>query len=400
MIVSLVAVALAAVGPALAHPVLDVATISVPLRKRDSPLTNNGVANLPALAAELAHVQAKYDRSLSPTARRSLLKNRQSEPLKDEQNGLLWSGPITIGTGPQNFKIDFDTGSSDLWVPSVNCNSKACNAHNKYDATESSTSKLQSGTFSITYGDGFTTSGPIYSDTVSIAGVQVSDQIFSAVTTESDSFAGDPTDGILGLAFPSISETESPNFVQNAYAQGHISEPVFSFALNQVNSELFLGGANPTKYTGDFTCVSLTKQTYWLVEGGAKPSPTKLATEEYKGPMIIDSGTTLMVGDDVNVPKFYAGIDGALPCAEVEECGVSGLWTVPCDKVPKVVVTFTGRDFTIPSEVFNYGKLSDNSPLCVTGLASSPAADTVGAWIMGDTFMQCTYTKFDMKSAQ
>lgn len=159
-------------------------------------------------------------------------------------------------------------------------------------------------------------------------------------------------DGILGLGFPSISNTNSKNFVQNAYDQGIIPEPVFSFALNKDSSELYMGGDNPDKYTGAFTCTPVTQQGYWLVDGSAKPSGAVLSTQEYSGGMIIDSGTTLLIGDDANVPKFYAGIPGMLPCPATE-CGTEGYYTLPCNNFPDVIVTLSGRDFVIPAASFN-----------------------------------------------
>lgn len=97
-------------------------------------------------------------------------RTKGHEALTDEQDGGLWQGALTIGTPPQSFTVQFDTGSSDLFVPGPSCSS--CRGHAHYNPSSSSTAVDIRRSFSLAFGSG-AVRGRQYIDTVSVAGLTV-----------------------------------------------------------------------------------------------------------------------------------------------------------------------------------------------------------------------------------
>jgi len=117
-------------------------------------------------------------------------------------------GPISIGSPPQNFTVIFDTGSSNLWVPSTKCNSFSCYMHNRYDSSSSATYEPAGKELSITYGTG-SIEGFTSRDVVTVGGISINDQEFGEATVEPGfTFAFGRFDGIFGLGYESIAVAE------------------------------------------------------------------------------------------------------------------------------------------------------------------------------------------------
>ncbi|KDQ54106.1 hypothetical protein JAAARDRAFT_697627 [Jaapia argillacea MUCL 33604] len=399
---SLVTVALALM--AAAGPVALDTGIRVPLEKRSSLTNADGTFDHAKAVKHSVKTQNKYRQNLINLERNrglpdgaeirplatvpATLEKRQKETLTDEEDDLEWAGTISIGTPAQSFLIDFDTGSADLWVPSSACTSTTCSTKHKYTATSSSTSVKKTGTFSIEYGDGSTVSGPIYTDTVTVAGVSVQNQYFSPATTLSSDFNGDPIDGILGMAYPAISNLGEPPYFTTAYSQGKVTGDLFGFKLASTGSELYLGGTDTSLYTGSIEYHTIDTSTgFWQPTGASALVNGATAVSGFE--TIIDSGTTIMYGPPSAVQTFYSKVPGSAVYDST-----NGYYSYPCSTPPTVAFSWGGKSWTVTSANFNLGETSTGSGQCVGALAGQDLGLGNNVWLLGDSFMKNVYTVF------
>ncbi|GAA5879402.1 hypothetical protein JCM16303_003190 [Sporobolomyces ruberrimus] len=200
------------------------------------------------------------------------------EALIDEQNGSLWAGYIIIGSNNQRFLVDFDSGSSDLWVPGVGCTASSCSNKAKYNPSTSSTSRTTNKQLNVAYGDGSTSKGPAYSDNVNVAGLVATGQTFGAASTLSASFASSPEDGLLGMAFPPISQLQTSPFFQTLISQGKVASPQFSFKLTPSEASLDLKSMVSSRFVAGSTLYApVTSRSH---NSSFHPSSKSVVTEK------------------------------------------------------------------------------------------------------------------------
>ncbi|KAI8993574.1 endopeptidase [Pilobolus umbonatus] len=314
-------------------------------------------------------------------------------PISNYMNAQYY-GEIQLGTPPQTFSVVFDTGSSNLWVPSTHCTSIACFMHRRYDSGQSST-YVENGTeFSIHYGTG-SLEGFISQDLLTVADIKVKDQGFAESVKEPGfTFALAHFDGIFGLGYDTISVKHTvPPFYQMV-DRDLLEEHIFSFWLNDMNKEeevggeLVFGGVDEDHYSGNITWSPVKRKGYWEIEienikfGGeyVDLEPIGAAIDTGSSLLVAPSTVAELINKEIGAEKNWAG-QYTLDCSTVPD-------------LPEFCFVFSGKDFCLKGKDYVL-QVKDQ---CISGFMGMDIPEPAGPlWIVGDVFLRKFYSVYDLK---
>ncbi|XP_030078224.1 pepsin A [Microcaecilia unicolor] len=317
-----------------------------------------------------------------------------SQPLENYMD-IEYFGTIGIGTPPQSFNVLFDTGSSNLWVPSVYCSSSACSNHNRFNPQQSSTFQSTSTSVAVTYGTGSMT-GVLGYDTVQVGGIADTNQIFGLSETEPGSFLYySPFDGILGLAYPNIAASGATPVFDNMWNQGLVPQDLFSVYLSsddQSGSVVMFGGFDSSYYTGSLNWVPLSAEGYWQITVDSISMNGQVIACSSSCQAIVDTGTSLLVGP----PTPIANIQYYIGASEDS----NGQYVINCNAIssmPDIIFSINGIQYPVPASAY----VRQNQGACTSGFQNMDLPTSSGElWILGDIFIRQYFVVFDRGNNQ
>ncbi|XP_029085696.1 renin [Monodon monoceros] len=325
--------------------------------------------------------------------------NRTSPVVLTNYLDTQYYGEIGIGTPPQTFKVIFDTGSANLWVPSTKCSPlyTACEIHSLYDSSESS-SYVENGTeFTIHYGSG-KVKGFLSQDLVTVGGITVT-QTFGEVTElPLIPFMLAKFDGVLGMGFPAQAIGGVTPVFDHILSQRVLKEDVFSVYYSRnshlLGGEIVLGGSDPQYYQENFHYVSVSKTGSWQIRmKGVSVRSTTLLCEE--GCMaVVDTGASYISGPTSSLRLLMETL-GAKELSTDE-------YVVNCNQVPTLPdISFHlgGRAYTLTSADYVLQDPYNSDDLCTLALHGLDVPPPTGpVWVLGACFIRKFYTEFDRRN--
>ncbi|KAK6897676.1 Candidapepsin-10 [Candida tropicalis] len=310
---------------------------------------------------------------------------------------------LEFGSNKENFTVIIDTGSADLWIPSVNAN---CSVDypsdvsicpiNGYNWKNSVTFNLTSEDFNIHYDDGTVASGFFAQDTVWVGNIEVKDTIFG-IANKTDSSA------TLGIGLPVLeaghkesNKTTYPNFPQKLKLDGITNRVLYSIMLNHdhLKSSLLFGAVDHAKYLGELVTLPVVTNSDLQSSMVVQLDSIELGTKESKITLVsensnvqFDTGSTYSSFK----PSFLKNLTQQLGGEEMDNVYFVNETAF---NETELYFSFQNKTFAVPimaqltgpnQNTLLYNNLPENSDLDI---------------ILGQDFMTQIYAVFDLEGLE
>ncbi|KAI6170695.1 Eukaryotic aspartyl protease [Aphelenchoides bicaudatus] len=303
---------------------------------------------------------------------------------------VIYEALISLGTPPKTFSVIMDTGSTELWVPHVNCVNEGalnvrCPNNQVYNEDESDSEKLTGEPFVIRYGIGETRG--VYIEDYFAFGDAKCEKNMMKLKEKIRFGAGDHMvdgdRGIMGLAYGGYGEKGTVIFEQ-AVKEGLMTEPVFTILYKKCppfeqeckNAGMITFGEHDKKLCGDIIGYAPVNQgaIHWefmldsLEVGNFKHKvPTKVITDTGASHMFLDQATHDSIVQAMGGTPLKPG---------------SRSYVVPCNKQGiDIKLTIGGIPYTIPLDAITLQVSQDQCQIMV-GVTNS------GHWNLGDPWVR------------
>ena len=326
-------------------------------------------------------------------------KRQQSVGTLSRMSGTLYTINIGLGSENQIVPVQFDTGSSELWVNPVCSKSTTpsfCSSLPRFTLSNTLVDLNTQG--GVTYGTGYTDFNYVY-DYVNLGGATITQQIFGVAYDSAHAVVG-----IMG-AGPELSGWISPYPLpmDSLAQQGLINSRAFSLDLRGFDSpdgSVIFGGIDAGKFSGPLIKNPIIPASqspdgftrFWIYCAGISVNqPDGTVAEVYtkpaggKGqPFLLDSGYTLSALPTALFNKLVAAFPSAVYVPSAD------LYLVDCqDPGEGGSIDFLFGEGTINVRYYDFIWHYPDSDLCVLGAFEDSFP------VLGDTFLRSAYAVYD-----
>lgn len=311
---------------------------------------------------------------------------------------------MQVGSPPQSFRVIFDTGSSWLWVPTVNC--PRCIGTSRFNSSQSESYQSTGERVVLKYGTG-QCSGKNSTDKVEIGGLKAEGQAFVAVSSEYE-LEGTAADGILvrstqGLGYMALSNNV-PTLMDTLYNQGAIPAKVLGVFLSNSEdrsspqSSVSIGGYDPSPYAKGslrFTPNLYPKVGFWTV-GLKAVSFGEVRLQLKTRIAIFDTGASLIGAADSDFDAVSSWFATKFGCESKNSFIACDCTAHPISTFPNITFNIGGFETKLTGPQYLSAYRSSGQLICMVLITSS----FQDFWILGDSFLRQFYTVYDMDNNQ